>query len=154
MSFNTVMKYEPGIFKYKALAWSCFIFFMLLTIFAWLKGEVFASLVFLSFAALGVLILSIASSIKISQEAIYVYSIFAKYRMYWHEIELVEIGDWVLVFHGKGNKRLVVPTQWSGKQTEDALKILNDQVISLNIKETHSGIADYKIHKNVRVKND
>ena len=147
------MEYKPSIIKYKSLAWSCLIFFMFFAIFSWFKGEVFASLGFLFFAALGLLMLSIASNIKISYEAIYVYSIFTQYKIFWCEVELIEIGDWVCVFHGKGNKRLVVPMKWSGKQMRNAVNILDEKIELLNIKEIHSASADYKIHKNVRVKN-
>ena len=146
-------EYHPSIIKYKALAWLCLIFFMLLMILSLLQNEKGASVFFLFFASLGFLMLSIASSLRISEEAIYVHSLFAKYKMLWSEVELIEIGDWVFAFHGKDNKRLIVPTKWSGKDLDNAVKILDKQIPLLNIKEVHSGFADYKIHKNVRVKN-
>ena len=153
MSNQAVKKYYPSIYKYKSLALICLVFFMFIAIISLLQSEWFAFFILIFFAALGLLMLAIASNIAISEEAIYVNSIFTKYKILWNEVELIEIGDWVLAFHGKGDKRLIVPTKWSGKDLENALKILDKQIPLYNIKEVHNGLADYKIHKNVRVKN-
>ena len=151
-------EYRPGIFQYKVLAWTTIIFFGCGALFSMFReSEFYIFGFFLLFSAVGVYLLAIASKVKLNQDAIYVYSIFAKYRLFWHEIEYLERGTWVCVFHGKENKRLVVPIPWSGKQADSASEFLMKRLDALNVKE-NDGIfdgffSDYKIHKNVRIKN-
>lgn len=134
-----------------------------------------ASLIFIFFVCIGVLMLSIASRMKLTSEAISIFSPFAEYRIKWNEIILVEfapegravgygpregniVGDGSregnIVFHGVEKQRLFVPssTVWSGLQKNEAHKFMKEQIKYLGIKVEISSLADFKIHNNVRVK--
>lgn len=141
--------YRPSIIEYTAWAWFGLALFLVCSLVSWINGELIATLFFLFFVALGVLMLAIAVRVEINRDAIIVNSIFTKYRIAWNEIESVETGSWVCVFHGKGKKRLVVPTSWSGQQAASTFGFVDKQIALLGIKVTNGLLADYKIHKNV-----
>lgn len=145
--------YRPSIVKYTAIAWSSIALFSALLIWGLLQGELIASLVFLFFAALAFLLIAIAVRIEIGSEATTVHSIFAKYRMTWSEVELIEVGTWVFVFHGRNKKRLIVPMVWSGEQAKSTTDFLDKQINLFEIRVIYGLFADYKIHKNVRTQN-
>lgn len=146
--------YRPSIVKYTAIAWSSIALFSALLIWGLFQGELIASLVFLFFAALAFfLLVAIAMRIEISSEATTVHSIFAKYRIAWSEVELIEVGTWVFVFHGRNKKRLIVPMIWSGEEAKSTTDFLDKQINLFEIRVIHGLFADYKIHKNVRTQN-
>jgi hypothetical protein len=142
--------------SYKILAWVDIAFFAFCAVMSWRAGQGNVSPVFLFFGALGLLMLAMASHIKLSEEYISVFSPFAEYRMAWSEVEWLEVGtQGTFVFHGKGGKRLVLPaaSMWSGKQKPDAYEFLGNQIDELRVNVVPSNTADYKIHKNVKVQN-
>jgi hypothetical protein len=129
---------------------------MFCAVMSWQDGQGNVSPVFLFFVALGLLMLSMASHIKLNEEAISVYSPFAEYRITWTEVEWLEVGtQGTFVFHGKGGKRLVLASasMWSGKQKPSAYEFMGNKIDTLEINVVPSYTADYKIHKNVKVQN-
>ena len=143
-----------GLLVYKIIAWVCIVFFLFGAVMAWRADQGYVSPLFLLFACLGVFLLFMASSIKATSEYISVLSPFAEYRIYWDEVEWVEEGNQgTLVIHGKGEKRLVLPspTYWSGPQKSEMFEFMDSKYEDLEITEVSSTSADYKVHKNVKV---
>ncbi len=143
-----------GLLVYKIIAWICIVFFLFCAVMAWSAGQGYVSPLFLLFASLGVFLLFMASSIKSTYEYISVLSPFTEYRLYWNEVECVEEGNQgTLVIHGKGEKRLVLPSPayWSGPQKSEMFEFMDSKFEDLEITEVSSISADYKVHKNVKV---
>lgn len=145
---------RAGLLVYKIIAWVCIVFFLFCAVMAWRAGQGYVSPLFLLFVFLGLFLLFMASSIKSTPEYISVLSPFSEYRIYWDEIEWVEEGNQgTLVVHGKGEKRLVIPSSkyWSGPQKYNMFEFMNSQLENLEIAIISSTSADYKVHKNVKV---
>jgi hypothetical protein len=140
----------------KVIAWACIVFFMFCAVMAWKAGQGNVAPVFLFFVVLGLLLLATASHLKLTEEAVSVYSPFSEYRLEWHEIDWIEIGtQGTLVLHGKGGERLIMPpvSFWSGEQKPRAYEFMEDKIDALDVVVVPSNTADYKIHKKVKVKN-
>lgn len=145
---------NAGLLVYKIIAWVCIIFFLFCAVMAWRAGQGYVSPLFLLFVCLGLFLLVTASSIKATPEYISVLSPFAEYRMYWDEVEWLEEGSQgTLVVHGKGEKRLVLPSTayWSGPQKSEMFEFIDSQLEKLETAIISSIAADYKMHKNVKV---
>ncbi|GIU00196.1 hypothetical protein TSL6_07020 [Sulfurovum sp. TSL6] len=143
-----------GLFVYKIIVWVGIVFFLFCAVMAWRAGQGYVSPLFLLFACIGVFLLFMASSIKSTSEYISVLSPFAEYRIYWDEVEWIEEGNQgTLVIHGKGEKRLVLPspTYWSGPQKSEMFEFMDSQLENLEIEILETISADYKVHKNVKV---
>ena len=143
-----------GLLVYKIIAWVCIVFFLFCAVMAWRADQGYVSPLFLLFACLGFFLLFMASSIKATSEYISVLSPFAEYRIFWDEVEWVEEGNQgTLVIHGKGEKRLVLPSPayWSGPQKSEMFEFMDSKYEDLEITEVSSTSADYKVHKNVKV---
>ena len=149
-------EFRVGMRPYKVIAWVCIAFFMFCFVASWRAGQSNVSPWFLIFVGMGVLMLCNASHIKFTEKTISVFSPFAEYQLAWEKIDWIEHGNQgTLVLHGQGNKRLVIPSaaMWSGAAKPSAYKFLGDQIEEREITVVPSSTAEYKIHKNVRVKN-
>ena len=102
---------------------------------------------------MGLFLLLLASYIVFTENYISVFSPLGEFRLYWDEIESIEIGyQGTIVLKGE-NKRLVIPshTYWSGSQKEQALQYLNEMLQIKNISLSHNFYSDMKMHKNVKM---
>ena len=146
--------YNINLLPYKIVAWICLLFFLFCTVMAWMAGQFYAAFGLFLFTSLGAIMLVLASRFYVSDEGISVFSSFAEYRLRWDEVVRAELGgQGTLVFYGGGDKRLMVPpfSYWSGADKHQALEFISQRLDDLGIELVSSYLADFKVHKNVRV---
>jgi hypothetical protein len=148
--------FEVGLLSYKIIGWSCVIFFAGCSIGAFMSKQYGPISVFAFFILMGTYMILAGGHFSLNSQAITHHNIFGTYRLPWNEIEQIEVGiaDDTIVLHG-ANKRFVVapPSMWSGSKKTAAFALLQKKLESIGITPYPSNTAAYKVHKNVRVKN-
>ena len=147
--------YRVGMAPYKVIAWICVLFFLSAAVMAWLDGAFIPALIFLAFVALGIYMLLNAASIILNNRTVSVHSALGAYQIRWDEVRWVEAGtSGTLVLHGDA-KRLVLPpaTAWSGTDKPALFSALHDELNHRGLKRVPSATADYKMNKNVKMRN-
>jgi len=146
--------YRVGLFPYKAIGWIGLVFFLFCGVMSAYAGQTNATPLFLPFVIMSAYMLLSASHLELTDSKIIVVAPYSRYEMRWEDVERIEQGDQgTLVFHGKGNKRLVFtsPSVWSWEGKLEMITFLGAQIEARGLSLTPSSSADYKIHKNVRV---
>jgi hypothetical protein len=139
---------------YQVVGWVCALLAAGASLAAYLAGQYGPSAVFIAFVALGVFVIVCAGSILLSEDSVTHDSLFGRYRIEWNQIRSIEVGPYgTLVLHGDG-KRLVLtpPAYWSGHDKREAREFLAQKIRVISPPITASRTADYKLHKNVRIK--
>jgi len=146
--------YQVGLMSAKIIGAVSGIFFLACGVLAFISQAYGTLPVFGFFTLLGLYLLLGSGNFEISEEAISQRNIFGHFRILWHEIQKVEMGaQGTIVLHGE-NKRFVLsaPTFWSGQQKPEAFEFFRTKMEGLGVIFYPSNVADYKIHKNVRVR--
>ena len=144
-----------GLLSYKIIAWVCMIFFLGCSLGAYFARQYWPSAFFWVFILLGLYMLISAGAFEFDDEGVSHKNLSGHYRILWCEVKRIEFGtQGSLVLHGEG-KRFVLPTPsvWSGPEKPQAFELLGQKIEELGITPYPSNVADYKIHKNVKVPN-
>ena len=133
---------------------ACIVIGTFAAVMSWRAGQVKVSPLFLVFVALGVYLVLCAGHVTVDRTFIAVTTYIGRYQLPWNEVKRVEVSaSGTLVFHGQG-KRLVFPPAWlwSGPDKRALYVLIVDQLRARSLIPERSTTADYKTHKNVRVK--
>jgi len=146
---------DSNLFTY--LGWGAIILMSIAVVFSYLEGEIIASLLFIPFVGLGVLLLLIKGKTYINSSSIIREHMFRKYKIDWKEVKLIEMtprGDG-LVFIGN-NKQLSIPgpMYWSTKTDESAQELFYAQVDYNNIEIKETPKANFRFNKNTKIKDE
>ncbi|MCL1635494.1 hypothetical protein M2650_12765 [Luteimonas sp. SX5] len=145
--------YVVGLRSYLAIGAAGCVFFTGCSIGAFVAKQYWPISVFAFFAVMSLYVLLSAGKYVLSDTHIAHQNMFGHFRMRWQDVRKVEFGtQGSIVLHG-GEKRLVVapPAYWSGSNKAEAFELLRSKLDKPDIKSYPSNLADYKIHKNVRV---
>jgi hypothetical protein len=145
-----------GVLSYKIIGAVCVLFFTGCAAGAFVAGQYPPITIFAFFALMGLFMLTTAGSFEISEKDITHRNHFGTFRLTWREVKEVELGtQGTIILHGEG-KRFVLPPRayWSGKQKHAAFGFLHKTIENLSLTCYSSNTADYKIHKNVRMRSD
>lgn len=121
---------------------------------AYLSNEKIPAYAFLVISLLGFYLVLGSGIYKVDANDVIHSSKFGRYGIGWHEIEKVEMGSsGTLILHGP-EKRFAIPPPnwWSGPNVEKARELLVQKIEEREIVIHSSRVADYKYHKNVRLK--
>jgi hypothetical protein len=156
-SFDRSLKQplKVGLLSYKIIAWVCIVFFLGCSIGAYLAGQYGPSSFFWIFILMGVYILVSSGMFTLSEDGVSHKNLVGCYRMRWEDVRQIEIGtQGTFVLHGNGKRFILAPpVLWSGPDKPEAYALLNRKIIELSLTHYPSNIADYKIHKGVKVRN-
>ena len=120
---------------------------------SFLAKEYWPISIFAFFTLMSLYIMFSAGTFELTEDAIVHQSSFGRFCMPWREVHRIEFGtQGSLVLHGE-NKRFALspPAMWSGKQKPQAFELLKRKIEESGLVPYPSNVADYKIHKNVRV---
>ncbi len=146
--------YRVGMVPYKVIAWICVLFFLSAAVMAWLDGAFIPALIFLAFVALGIYMLLSAAYIVLNSRIVSVHSALGTYQIRWDEVRWVEASaSGTLVLHGDA-KRLALPPAavWSGADKPALFSALHEEFNRRGLKLVPSATADYKMNKNVKIR--
>ncbi|WP_426078023.1 hypothetical protein [Janthinobacterium sp. PSPC3-1] len=121
---------------------------------ALLEGQYSTAAFGMVFVLMGLYLMASAGSFEMSGKYIEQRTIHGRYRMDWDQVRKIEYGaQGTIIFHGE-NARFVLapPGYWSGKQKPESLDFLQKTIASLDVLDYSSSSADFKIHKNVRLR--
>lgn len=154
MSYNANQRLRIGLLTYKIVAWVCIIFFFGCSVAAFFARQYGPAAFFWAFIALGIYILVSSGYFELDENGVSQNNMFGQYRMHWSEIRRIEVGtQGTLVLHGEGKRFVLAPVSvWSGQDKAEAFKLLTSKINELEIIPEPSNVADYKIHKNTKVK--
>jgi hypothetical protein len=150
-AFNRPLK--VGLLSYKLIAWVDIIFFLGCSVGAYLAGQYGPSTFFWVFILMGVYMLMSSGMFELDEDGVSHKNVVGQYRMLWREVQRIEMGtQGSLVLHGEGKRFVLVPASfWSGPDKVEAFTLLDRKVKELAITPYPSNVADYKVHKNVKV---
>ena len=154
MSTSRPSPLKVGLLSYKVIAWVCVIFFLGCSAGAYQARQYAPSAFFWVFILMGVYMLISAGSFELDNEGVSQRNMGGHYRMLWRDVQRIECGtQGTLVLHGDG-KRFVLPSPavWSGSDKPRAFELLDRKIKESGIAPYPSNVADYKIHKNVKVR--
>jgi hypothetical protein len=146
--------FRVGVLALRLIGAVCFITFLGLSVAAFKAGQHWPIGFFGFLTLFAVYMIVGAGTFELSDDAVSQQSIFGHFRMTWADIRNIERGtQGTLVFHGD-NRRFVLssPALWSGKHKPEAVTLLARKIQTLGLTPYPSNVADYKIHKNVRVR--
>ena len=137
-----------------AAGWIVLAVFLLAIVGALLRHQYGAAAGFLVFEIIGFLAIATAGSIKVGDTGLEHRNLFGRFRIAWSDVRRIEVGNaGTIVLHGQDRRfALMPPGYWSGRQKPEAIALLQKKLkpFEANISRTNTG--DYKIHKNVRVR--
>ncbi len=118
-----------------------------------MAGQFGPSLFFWVFILMCLYMLISSGTVELDKDGIGNRNLTGHYRMFWQEVQHMEYGPGALVLKGEG-KRLVLPsiTYWSGSDKRAALEFFDRKITELALTISPCDLADYKVHKNVKVK--
>jgi hypothetical protein len=154
MSSSPDLPLKVGLLSYKIIAWVCVIFFFGCSVGAYSARQYGPSAFFWVFILMGVYMLISAGAFELDEDGVSHKNLSGEYRMLWRDVQRIEFGtQGSLVLHGEG-KRFVLPAPavWSGPEKPKAFELLDRKIKELGITPYPSNVADYKIHKNVKVR--
>lgn len=153
MNVSASRPLKVGLLSYKIIAWVCIVFFLGCSLGAYFSHQYGPSLFFWVFILMGLYMLISAGSFELDEAGVRHKNLVGEYRILWREVQRIEYGtQGSLVLHGQ-NKRFVLapPSVWSGLEKPQAFELLDRKINELGLTPYPSNVADYKIHKNVKV---
>ena len=144
-----------GLLTCKIIFWVSIILFSGFSLGAYFEGQYVISAFFCVFILLGLCALITAGAFEFDDHGVSHKNLSGHYRILWHEVKHIEFGiQGTLVLHGEG-KRFVLPapTFWSGPEKPQAFELVGQKIKELGITPYPSDVAEFKIHKNVKVRN-
>jgi hypothetical protein len=153
MNFALNRPLKVGLLSYKIIAWAGIIFFLGCSIGAYLAGQYLPSAFFWVFILMSAYMLMSSGMFQLDENGVSHTNVLGQYRMLWREVQRVEVGtQGSLVLHGEGKRFVLAPAPyWSGPDKPEAFALLERKIKELAITPYPSNVADYKIHKNVKV---
>jgi len=154
MNSTTNQTLKVGLLGHKILGWVCIIFFFGCSAGAYLAKQYGPSAFFWVFILTGVYMLMTSGTFEIDEDGLSHKNLMGHYRMLWSDVQRIEEGpQGSLVLHGEGKRFVLAPPSfWSGPDKAQAFTLANRKVIELAITPTLSNLADYKAHKNVKIR--
>jgi hypothetical protein len=154
MAETSLSTYEVRLGTSRAVGWVVIALFSLAIVGAVLRHQYGAAAGFLVFVIIGYLAIATGGSIVVGDTGIEHRNLFGRYRIAWSDVRRIEVGNaGTIVLHGQDRGfALMPPGYWSGKQKPEAVALLQKKLktFEANIFRTNTG--DYKIHKNVRLR--
>lgn len=146
--------YRFGILSYQIIGAVCSLFFLGCAAGAFLARQYPPIAVFAFFACMGLYMIASAGSFELSEKSVTHHNLLGTFRMTWAEVRRVELGtQGSIILHGEGKRfALAPPAYWSGRQKPEAFELLRKTIEQLGVLTYPSNTADYKVHKNVRVR--
>ena len=146
--------YRFGVLSYKIIGAVCALFFAGCAVGAFLARQYPPIAIFAFFIFMGLYMITSAGSFEISERFITHRNLFGTFRMAWAEVRKIEFGtQGSIILHGENKRFALAPAAyWSGKQKPEAFDLLRKTIDQLGIVIYPSNTADYKIHKNVRLR--
>jgi hypothetical protein len=143
-----------GVISYKIIGGVCVLFFTGCAAGAFVAGQYPPITIFAFFTLMGLFMMLSAGSFEISENNITHRNLFGTFTLTWLELTKIEMGtQGTIILHGEGKQfALPPPAYWSGKQKPAAFGLFQKTIESLSVTCYPSNTADYKIHKNVRVR--
>ncbi len=130
------------------------LFFSFAALLAWRAGESVVSMLFLIFGALGLWLVLGSGHVAADEDVVAVGSLLGRHELAWGRVRKVETSGYgTLVLHAD-DARLVVPPpmMWSGPEKQALRALIVRQLRERSLAMRYSRTADYRIHKNVRVR--
>jgi Bacterial PH domain len=108
---------------------------------------------FFVFAMLGLLVMATGGAILIDEGGVEHSNFFGRFRIDWSAVRRIEVGNaGTLILHGDNRRfALIPPGFWSGRRKPEAVAVLQTKLKALEVEIFRTSVADYKIHRNVRV---
>jgi hypothetical protein len=144
---------KVGLLSYTIIACVCVIFFLGCSAGAYYARQYGPAAFFWVFILMGVYMLISAGAFELDEDGVSHKNMGGHYRMLWRDVQRIDVGtQGSLVLHGEG-KRFVLPSPavWSGPEKPEAFELLDRKLKDSGITPYPSNVADYKIHKNVKV---
>jgi hypothetical protein len=114
----------------------------------WAFGVIFIVVSF------GVYFMLSAGHFILTQEGVTHRNAFGTYQIFWRDVRRIEFGGGTILLRGEDSRfALVSPGMWSGRHKPDANTLLVRKIEASGIVPCPSSAADYKGHKNVKVRN-
>jgi hypothetical protein len=153
MSISSSRPLKVGLLSYKIIAWVCMIFSFGCSLGAFFARQYGPSAFFWAFILMGLYMLISAGAFELDDDGVSHKNLTGHYRMIWRDVQRIEFGtQGSLVLHGEGKRFvLAAPSVWSGPEKPQAFELLGRKIKELGITPYPSNVADYKIHKNVKV---
>ena len=146
-------QFSVGLLSYKIIGWVCVVFFLGCSIGAYFARQYGPITIFMFFVLMGVYMIVSAGSYTLNDESVTHTNVFGSFHILWQNVRQIEVGtQGTLVLHGNDQRFILAPaTFWSGRDKPEAFALLTKKIEDLDITPYPSNVADYKIHKNVRV---
>ena len=143
-----------GLRNYKMIGWLCMLFFLGCSVAVCIAGQPGQSAILGGFALLGMYIVMSVGTIELDKDGISDRSPTGHYRMFWRDVRHIEVGVLgTMVLHGDGKRFVLSPASyWSGSDKHEALAFFDRKTTELAITMYLSRVAEYKFHKNVKVR--
>ncbi len=128
--------------------------FSVASLLSWRAGEGVVSMLFLVFVALGLYLVLGSGHVAADDDTISVHSLLGRHELAWDRVRRVEASGYgTLVLHAN-EARLVVPPPmlWSGPEKVALRALITRQLKERALVVQRSRSADYRVHRNVRVK--
>lgn len=128
--------------------------FSIASLLSWRAGEGGVSMLFLVFVALSLYLVLGSGHVTADDGTVSVYSLLGRHALAWDRVRRVEgSGYGTLVLHAD-DARLVVPPPmlWSGPGKVALRALITRQLKERALVVQRSLSADYRVHRNVRVK--
>jgi tetratricopeptide (TPR) repeat protein len=131
----------------------CATFFLACAIGAYSSRQYGPIAIFVFFILMGLYSIASSGEIQVNTLNISQRTSFGLFRMAWGDVNRVEVGGHgTLVLHGADQRFVLAPaSMWSGKDKSQAIELIGRKLQQRCIIPSLSRLADYKIHKNVRV---
>lgn len=153
-SIHVPNSYRFGVLSYKIIGVICVLFFAGCAVGAFSARQYPPIAIFAFFGLMGIFMIVSAGNFEISEKFVTHRNIFGSFRMAWIDVKKIEFGpQGSIVLHGE-NMRFVLPppTFWSGQQKPEAFDLFRRTIEQLGVVSYPSNTADYKTHKNVRIR--
>lgn len=130
------------------------VFFLLASLLSWRAGEGVVTMLFLVFVALGFFLMVGSGHVAADDDAISVNGLLGRYELAWDRVRKVEdSGYGTLVLHADGAQLVLPPPMlWSGPDKQALRALIARQLRNRALTVRRSRSADYRVHRNVRVK--
>ena len=136
------------------VGWIGIVFFMVCGVMASRSGAGGTSLLLLGFTALGGFLVLNSGAMQIDSDSIKYYLPFRRFQIKWNEVRYIEIDrqGGSMVFVGE-NKRLATngPKLWTGKDTNDAGKLISAQIDRHGIELRQTEMAMFRLSRNTKL---
>ena len=128
--------------------------FAVAALWSWRAGDGVVSMLFLGFSALAVVLVAGSGHVAADGDTVSVHGLLGRHELAWDHVRRVDgSGHGTLVLHAD-DARLVVPPPmlWSGPDKAALRALVMHQLRQRALVVQHSRTADYRLHRNVRVK--